>query len=469
MHSPVRVPASTLQPPQPTSGEKSQNLTSIPPPLSHLPSLLSPPASMEEDHYALDDPPLSLDDILLKKILTPPPMYPEEPGPLPWSILLDPLGYISDRTNDTTAAGFTKGGKRIQVTFWVAHPPSASYFTIYSPDQLEIGEKPMILTTDKDVVLLRVPVCPPGCNFDSASNEYFVYEAGTQHKRPKVKFIAIPTGQFLSDSDFGLLRFRHRGMYLVAVLCWTFTYGQYDLHLYNSKTQSWIYRLMHLDSPKPKKYLSASKVIPIGGERGSVGWVDLCRGILICDLLLDSTRLRYIPLPSSPYVANLIDGPPLQFRDIHVLEVKGYIKYFEMCIYMGPGPEVVGWEGATWRRRVSCTETQWKEGFKIKVRNEDTAFSKLPPNLQKGCVLTGPMMKGLYSGFPAVSLHDDDVVYIMDKHNLLDKRASVIAVDMKNQTVKGAADFVSGELLGYSFVYIHSGISRYLGLWSSAR
>lgn len=67
------------------------------------------------------------------------------------------------------------------------------------------------------------------------------------------------------------------------------------------------------------------------------------------------------------------------------------------------------------------------------------------------------MLKGRYAGFPAISLHDDDVVYIMDKHEFLDKKASVAAVDMKNQTV-------TGGILGYTQVYIPSGISRYMSL-----
>ena len=102
-------------------------------------------------------------------------MYPEDPGPPPGSILLDPSGYISDRTNDTTAGCFTKGGKRIQVTFWVAHPPRASYFVVHSPG-LEIGDKPT----------LRLIAMPPYLSF--------------------------------SDCNVGLLRFRGRGMFFIAVL-----------------------------------------------------------------------------------------------------------------------------------------------------------------------------------------------------------------------------------------------------------
>ncbi|KAG2653131.1 hypothetical protein PVAP13_1NG431519 [Panicum virgatum] len=122
---------------------------------------------------------------------------------------------------------------------------------------------------------------------------------------------------------------------------------------------------------------------------------------------------------------------------------------------------VTGWEAATWRREVSWTE--WKEDCRFEVSN-DLAF----PNLQED-ESRGLSLKGVYSGYPALSLDDDDIVYILDKSNLLDKKASVIAVGMSNQTLKGVADFGSGRPLGYSFVYFQSTISKYLGLWSSAR
>jgi hypothetical protein len=143
-------------------------------------------------------------------------MYSEDPGPPPGSILLDPIGYISDRT---TAGGFTKGGKRIEVTFWVAHPPRASYFSVRSPG-LEIGDHPAIVTTEKDLALLRVPICRPNCNFDPTDCDYFVYEAGT---KPTLRLIAMPPYLSFSDCSVGLLRIRRRGMFFIAILCWTFS------------------------------------------------------------------------------------------------------------------------------------------------------------------------------------------------------------------------------------------------------
>ena len=113
---------------------------------------------------------------------------------------------------------------------------------------------------------------------------------------------------------------------------------------------------MHLDSPKDFEFHSLNKGITIGGELGSVGWVDLRRGILICDLLLDNQRLRYIPLPS-PLSPDPLRGYPLYVRTIVVLQ--GYIKYFEMHNNVRPGsdtgssPISEGWIAATKKIKLS--------------------------------------------------------------------------------------------------------------------
>jgi hypothetical protein len=67
----------------------------------------------------------------------PPPIYlhaDDQGSPPPGSILLDPYGYLSRRTNGTTAEGFAMDGRTISVTFWVASPPRVSYFTFDCSD-----------------------------------------------------------------------------------------------------------------------------------------------------------------------------------------------------------------------------------------------------------------------------------------------------------------------------------------------
>ncbi|CAN6183033.1 unnamed protein product [Urochloa humidicola] len=157
---------------------------------------------------------------MLESFLTaPPPIYPDDLGPPLRSILLDTEGYISDRsTTATTAEGFTSAKKPFKVTFWVAHPPRGSCFTVHSPD-LEpsaFGGAPKILSTVDDLVLLRVPICHPCCVLNPWRNNYFVYLAGTENKGPTLDLIPTAPPLYFSDYQVGLLRCRD--MYFIAIL-----------------------------------------------------------------------------------------------------------------------------------------------------------------------------------------------------------------------------------------------------------
>jgi hypothetical protein len=68
----------------------------------------------------------------------------------------------------------------------------------------------------------------------------------------------------------------------------------------------------------------------------------------------------------------------------------------------------------------------------------------------------------MYTGYPALSLHDRDVVYIMRGPDYHKGKACVIALDMRSETVKGVADFGSGRPLGYEFTYLQCEISKHL-------
>jgi len=380
----------------------------------------------------------------------PPLLYPDDLDPPPASILVDPRGYIDDRTNATTAEGVTSKGKRIKVTFWIVNPPRCSCFTVYSPDleKSAFGGIPMLLSTEDDLAMLRVPICRLGGDGVAWNNDHFVYHAGDENKPPSLDLIPRDPGRVF-DENVGLLRCRAGDMYFIAILCWAYCVGKYELHLYSSKTETWSCKMMYLASLEQKLlYTYPSKVITIGGEHGSIGWVDLWRGILVCDVLKDSSELRYIPLPP-PLVPRKLKGPPLYVRDIIVVE--GYIKYFEMCSHI-VGPEA--WKAVTWERKDSWDE--WKKDCVIEVPKYPAQTN---PDQQEAETKTLPTLKGFYSGYPALSHHDSGVVYILDRHGLEDTDVTVLAVDMRKQTLKGVANCYSPRPLGYSSVYFGSGIS----------
>ena len=70
----------------------------------------------------------------------------------------------------------------------------------------------------------------------------------------------------------------------------------------------------------------------------------------------------------------------------------------------------------------------------------------------------------LHVGLPSISLHDDDMVYFFAKIDYRDSRhtAWVLALDMRNMTVKEVVSFNAKRTLGLARGYDASRISAYL-------
>jgi hypothetical protein len=85
---------------------------------------------------------------------------------------------------------------------------------------------------------------------------------------------------------------------------------EFDLHLYRSSdSKGWISkrlsvnefvrdRLVPLPPAVNRLYHETEKTITIGGEHGTVAWVDLWRGIFFCDVLKERPLLQDVPLPA---------------------------------------------------------------------------------------------------------------------------------------------------------------------------
>lgn len=72
----------------------------------------------------------------------------------------------------------------------------------------------------------------------------------------------------------------------------------------------------------------------IGGAKGTIGWVGMWRGILLCDVLDERPTLRDMPLrlPSKGNWELFLNADAYFHRDIIVNRHKGSIKYVEMEI-----------------------------------------------------------------------------------------------------------------------------------------
>jgi hypothetical protein len=75
----------------------------------------------------------------------------------------------------------------------------------------------------------------------------------------------------------------------------------------------------------------------------------------------------------------------------------------------------------------------------------------------------GTPFKGLQICQPTLSLDSyDHTVCFMVKIKHDDHKAWVIAVDMKNNSLQGAAEFAAERYAAVGFSYLHSKISKYL-------
>ncbi|CAO2185958.1 unnamed protein product [Urochloa humidicola] len=218
----------------------------------------------------------------------------------------------------TNATSTTSTGLPISVTFCAATgPPAVSYLSVDCPglelDPADRSLAPKILGTDADLALLRVPNSPLARYDHSRLSDYFVYRVHSQ--LPKLDRLPSPDlGPFgkLGDNQIAILSCGD-GKYAVAALEPRFEHD-FRLYLYRSGSDGkaagrWTSQPVVVENPLrdevcplPKSakrviFHLASKVIVLGGARGTVGWVDLWRGILLCDVLEDSPKLRDMPLP----------------------------------------------------------------------------------------------------------------------------------------------------------------------------
>ncbi|XBI83245.1 hypothetical protein VPH35_091773 [Triticum aestivum] len=405
-----------------------------------------------------------------------PPHSPHDCGdPPPKSVLLDTLVYADDRTNDYTAEGFTSNGHAISLTFWPAHPPLISYFTVHLPTLLQDGPAtsldllPRLVRTDGDLALFRVMIGPSPSNRHHINYIVYRVRAGCS----KLEVLPSHPTRLFADWSLALLRCRcpDDGRFLVANLRSIYSRGQYALDLFDSRSGTWSTRSMHAESPEDCYFRTPTKVIALGGDRGTIGWVGLWHGILICDLLPsggdDDDVLRFIPLPVLTAPNKMIPGPLCCDRDVSVGS-DGCIKYSEVWAHPVPGSRnratyvSEDWGAAilTWLE----PKKKWHIDLKLKASDiiVDETHSRLLPQLDVKA--TGkslrpeksPALSRLHTGHPALSLHDDDVVYIMAKVDHRDDDLWMLSVDMRNKTLKGVAGLTS------RFMYLQSDLSSHL-------
>ncbi|CAN6321280.1 unnamed protein product [Urochloa humidicola] len=186
---------------------------------------------------------------------------------------------------------------------------------------------------------------------------------------------------------------------------------------------------------------------------GVLGWVDLSRGLLVCNLCQEPPSACFIPLPR-PSLANrdrlrLPEASPRLFRDLTYLD--GKLKFIDM--EYGNTPEKLidpfdssvqydsdlirlldsedmddesksrrGWRAVTWIRTVSS-----KCWFKECTLGVDDILAD--------------EFRDLYSIFPTLSIDNGDILYLKSSVEPTDGKGWAVAVDLGKKTVKALGAF----------------------------
>ncbi|CAL4989160.1 unnamed protein product [Urochloa decumbens] len=397
----------------------------------------------------------------------------------PARVLLDTEAVIGIHSSTTTAAeDRTRNEMPIRVSFLLRRPPHPSTLFVHSSD-LNPSVAPDILCSADDLLLLgvnmvRSPLPPCGKDYD-----FFFYRADPS--RPSLHLLRRPHPHLSCYGGVGLHP-RPGGNYTVAALNFT----------------GWISRTLSVEAPQedfpvriPRNcgrifHHRTTAAVTIGGEGGTMGWADLWRGVLLCDVLDPKPSLRGVPLPlplvemGYNNVWGMELGNPAQRRGIAFVRDKGCLKFVHLEItekYVQEIDEVTGltsvrvddWALTTWSNtKMSSSMEDWhKESV---VRASGIAID---PAVSRVLEDTGLLLRGrrpddeerrdlqnlsMYQPSPCIS-----VVYLVAREKFSHPRAWVLAVDMKNGgRLQSAAYFGIRRYHGVDVIYCPSRISKYM-------
>ncbi|CAM0946154.1 unnamed protein product [Alopecurus aequalis] len=381
-------------------------------------------------------------------------------------VLMEDFAYIADRDNATTATATCEmAGRRgdFKVTLYTAPPPLVSYLCVHSTafHHTEFAIEPQIIATESNGGLLLLRVVIGDHHSDcmiTRKREYFVYDARS----------STPSLTHLPRR--GSLQFNEPSLAIVRK-CNKRPHGaSEDDH--DCSNCDYVVAAQSRGSKEPvvartRSYPDhgTSKTITIGGDKGTVAWVDLSRNIVYCDVLDKRPKARYVRLP--PESEPLEYGDPRSVRDVAL--VGGLIRYVELKPRVQPGLlrnsqcTYHGWAATVWSIKTSSSSAKdWNTDYQL---DSSQIPEHLLPKLRVSAdIAAQPTMSSLQIGLPNLSLQDDGIVYFLTKidHRDNDHTAWVLTVDMRNKTIHKVAEFGATRTVGLAKAYNATRISKYL-------
>ncbi|KAL5213700.1 hypothetical protein ABZP36_002852 [Zizania latifolia] len=410
-------------------------------------------------------------------------------------ILLNTRAVAGCHCNSTTASDRTRNGETIEVSFCLRLPPHPSILFVHSSD-MNLTVPPAIVYTVDDLLLLSVNMGSGPYSISPNSCDFFIYRAHSS--RPSLQLLKRPHPYF-NNVDVGLLP-RLDGHYTVAALIPTAALDQYEFHLFHSEMQDWSSSMLSVEVPQVEfpvkiprgsvrlhRHLTSS-VITIGGEGGTMGWVDLWRGMLLCDVLDSKLSLRAVPLPLPLKELSYNDGNGYPYglgaagqrRGITFIRDKTCLKlvHLEVSDVRRPGNDsetgvpsfrVDNWALTTWSNtRMTNSYEDWHQDYVLKASDitiDNPAVSQL---LQSGLLMhhSPPdeqlALHNLSMSQPAPCMNGEDVIYLVARKKHMHPKAWILAVDMENGKLQAAEEFSAVPRHSFRGIYRPSIISKYM-------
>nr|TKV97262.1 hypothetical protein SEVIR_9G482700v2 [Setaria viridis] len=371
--------------------------------------------------------------------------------------------------NATYAEATTRTGQTVGVSFWVADPPAVSHLCIHCPGMkaTHFEDEPLVVCSAKDIAVIRVAYTFGARPIESMEGigmddfDYFVYRAHAE-KKPSLQLLPNPKPLFFDRREIvGLLPSADGEDFLMAVL-------QPRLRL-----------VALLEPPSPgykdnKHPLHRThKVITLDG--GTLGWVDLGRGILQRNLLDSEPVVRYLKIPgllASNMPAALVRDVTCSNGVIKLIEIekrttrlvtpparpsKGKRNRAAMegtCTTAG-SYAVDGWAAVTWTRKTGSGRCRDGEAY----FSGSSILAALRDNRGTGNLA----LQNLVIAGPVWSVHGDDVFYLMAKADSKDRNAWAISVNVRTNTLEVAASFAAErDLVFIRRAYHPFALSKYM-------
>jgi hypothetical protein len=156
----------------------------------------------------------------------------------------------------------------------------------------------------------------------------------------------------------------------------------------------------------------------------AVGWVDLACGILLaCNLFDEAPVMRFVPLPASrARITSYEDGDPCYYAAEYFCDVVcsgGLIRFVETDF------DGIGWRATTWSMKLDWDDWRRRCAVDADDVSVNWSYSALLPELKK-----------LDFSFPALSVRNDNRLYVMAKVVERDDAGWVVIVDMRRAVVE---------------------------------